>query len=221
MNVDRTVGAVFYDSSDPSQYFRVYLNGETQNGKVMWSVNNGIPALLTTAGVTFPAGTGVYLEAVADEGFKFSYWTDSGAAGNSTRTHTSSNDLGINAIFVTIATGGLLSGPTIWALILLTALATLAFLWVLSRMRYRVEGTITYKDEGLKGVTVEYTMNGKAGTAVTDSNGRYAIRALAGCEIVIKDVAKDGYKVHGRMPKQFITEKTSVGVNFEMDMVPK
>jgi hypothetical protein len=218
MNADHTVGAVFYDSSDPSQYFRLYLDGETHNGKVIWSVNSGIPALLTAEGVIFPVGTDVELEAIANEGFKFSHWTDAreDPANLNTRTHRMNDDLGVNAAFIE-NTNKASFGIMVWVAILLVSMLALLLVFLLSYIKYRVTGTVTYHGNGLEGVTLEYIMNGKAGTTSTDDSGRYAIRAFAGSEVIISDVRARGYSVLGAMPKELLTEKTTRDVNFMME----
>ncbi|MDR0778250.1 MAG: hypothetical protein LBE48_02265, partial [Methanomassiliicoccaceae archaeon] len=220
MNNDRTVGAVFYDSSDPSKYFKLYLVGTTDNGTVIWSVDGGIQTALTAEGVTFPAGTNVDLEAVADEGYKFSHWTDNNA-GSRTRTH-SGTDLGVNAVFVPITVAeekkGGMFGIWIWPFLVFTALALLALVLHLIRNRYKVTGMISWNDKGLRGVTINYTMNGKTGVTKTDDDGRYSIGVATEFEIVITNVAKDGYLLTGKtVPTKVITERSSAGVNFVME----
>jgi hypothetical protein len=213
-----TVGAVFYDSSDPSKYFRLYLDGPIYNGKIVWSVGSGIKAVLTEEGVVFPVETNVVIEAVANDGYRFSHWTDSEASARdvNSREYSTSNDLGINAAFIEDINNSSL-GLMVWAAILLLPLLALLLLLLLTRAKYMVMGTVTHNGEGLEGVTLEYIMNGKNGTAVTSGNGHYTIHALAGSEVIIADVKAKGYTVSGTMPKELMTEKTTRDVNFEME----
>jgi hypothetical protein len=108
--------------------------------------------------------------------------------------------------------------PIIWVLIAMMSAAVLLLFYMLAHVRYRVVGLVTCKGKGLDGVTIEYTMNGRSGTAVTDSDGYYLIRALAGSEVMITVVEKEGYVLSGALPEPFLMEKTA-DVDMIMDKV--
>jgi hypothetical protein len=209
------IGAVFYDESNTVSFFKLsILNGMVDNGKIMWSVTvngvAGMPAELTSAGAFFPLGTEVDLVAVADTGYQFSHWIDAVSLTHAQRDLKMNNHHDVNAMFIKVD-----DGIVLW-LILLIAAAALLLIFLFTHVRYRVTGTITCNGRGLEGVTVEYTMNGKSGTAVTDAHGQYRIRALAGAEVAITSVAIEGYTVSGTLPEPFVMEKAT-SMDFVME----
>jgi hypothetical protein len=100
-------------------------------------------------------------------------------------------------------------------LLIIAALTALLMIFLFVYVRYRLTGTVTYRGSPLEGVTVEYTLNGKSGTTVTDDNGHYMIRGLAGAEVAITNVTMEGYTVAGTMPEPFEI-KRAVSVDFVM-----
>jgi hypothetical protein len=218
MTSDYTIGAVFYDSSNTLLYFDLNILGTSvDNGKIMWAVMDpvtgaGIPAELTSTGARFPTGTQVDLEAVANAGFEFIEWMDGHQV--DARAETMSVHLDVNALFMPIDGG---SSVIIW-LILLAALIAMMIIFLLASVRYRTIGMITCNGRGLEGVTVGYISNGKSGTAMTNEHGAYLIRGLAGAEVKITEVAKEGYVLPTALPEPFIAEKTT-HMDFEMEEI--
>jgi hypothetical protein len=105
--------------------------------------------------------------------------------------------------------------PT-WMPIAAVAAVVLILLFMLTGVRFRETGSVTHNGRGLAGVVIEYTMNGESGTAVTDRNGQYLIRALAGSEVTIMNAEKKGYELSGTLPEPFIMEKaTNVDLTME------
>ncbi|MDR0791578.1 MAG: hypothetical protein LBE47_03455, partial [Methanomassiliicoccaceae archaeon] len=195
------IGAVFYDSGDDTKYFSLDL-GSAAGGRIMWFVDGGIPAELTSAGAKFPVGTFVHLEAVANRWYTFMYWEDDPEGQiDPERVLVMDQNHRMSAVFDRADD----MGWVIPALILLTGLIALALL-LMARVRHNVKGAVTCDGKGLEGVTIEYAVRDRPATVTTDSDGNYRIRASAGSVITIMSVAKNGYTATGKLPIQFSAE---------------
>jgi hypothetical protein len=193
-------GSVTVSSSDGS--FTVTVSGSGQH-------QISVPSSITSLIFTVVADTGNVFESIR--------LNNNGVLRDVPQTFAVSTGDVIYAQFGKEKDDGV-SSLLIWALILLIVAATLFILFLLASVRYRATGAITYNGNGLEGVNVEYIMNGKSGTAVTDRNGHYRIRALAGSEVTITNVAMEGYAVSETLPEPFVMEKATT-VDFTMEKV--
>ncbi|MCL2032122.1 MAG: hypothetical protein FWG96_02470 [Methanomassiliicoccaceae archaeon] len=100
-STDLTIAAVFYDSTGTAgtDFFTITEGTNIGDGKVQWSIDGTAYYDIPTGGKTFPASTTVYLEAVPDTDWEFSYWTGIGAGESNPYTHSLSTDLTIAAAF--------------------------------------------------------------------------------------------------------------------------
>jgi hypothetical protein len=103
-----TVGAVFYhDDAGGTYHFTVTYDSKTKNGTVMWSLTRddgdwwAFPE--SGAGVfekTFPDGHIIFIKAIGDSGYEFSYWTgDVGAGENNPYAYTEADNITVGAVF--------------------------------------------------------------------------------------------------------------------------
>jgi hypothetical protein len=135
-----TIGAVFYDSDDSvsKKYFSLDLDGTVNGGKIMWSVDLGIPAELTSYGAKFPIGTNVILEAVANSGYTFTMWTDDKADDpeDPVRILIMNDDYYVNALFERHAADDL---PWLWIVLAVLFIVTTVYLIIFARKKNEEE----------------------------------------------------------------------------------
>jgi hypothetical protein len=98
---------------------------------------------------------------------------------------------------------------------LMGALLTLALLIFLLAYYRRpvVTGTVSQNGEGVEGITVAYTINGKKYSAVTDSSGVYLIRGYRNVDVTIRSV---GQYVNETLPVVVILREDRTLLDFTM-----
>ncbi|MCL1984697.1 MAG: hypothetical protein FWG58_04805, partial [Methanomassiliicoccaceae archaeon] len=122
-----TISAMFVDPSNIAEYFTISL-GDRVNGKIQWSLDeNDNYTDLTIAGKTFPIGTTVYLKAVGNTGFEFSYWYDDLYGEENGYKYDESGTITVSAAFIrtdgidgtdvfTITLGTYTNGTILWSI---------------------------------------------------------------------------------------------------------
>ncbi|MDR0778839.1 MAG: hypothetical protein LBE48_05345, partial [Methanomassiliicoccaceae archaeon] len=218
------IGAVFAHTGGLRDLHYFVVTYETsKNGTVMWSLTGdegdwwAFPSSKADINVfekTFPNDLTVHIKAFANDGYEFIRWTGDVNSEDNPYVYADSLSITISAELGKVKGGEGISIGFILFLLLILVLVSLVILW--SGVMRKVEGSITYNESGLKGVAIGYTIDGKSKKAITNDNGRYVIRAPAGSEVVISDVAKEGYKTTDTLPSRFILTESRQGVNFNM-----
>jgi hypothetical protein len=103
------------------------------------------------------------------------------------------------------------------ALIILAAVIVGLLLFFIWWRRCIVDYLVTFGDDGLESVKIEYTVNGESREPLfTDSSGNYRIRVPKDSEVLISSVTRDGYVVSTTLPLRIIAEKGVVEASFVM-----
>ncbi|MCL2143863.1 MAG: hypothetical protein FWH44_06390, partial [Methanomassiliicoccaceae archaeon] len=104
----------------------------------------------------------------------------------------------------------------LWPWIVIVLLGVLFLLIFLDDDEEEVTGRVTHNGNGLSGVTVSYTVDGKSGSVKTNGKGIYVIDVDEGSVISITGVVKSGYSVNEALPLTFTVSKDITEVNFTM-----
>ncbi|MDR0791186.1 MAG: leucine-rich repeat domain-containing protein [Methanomassiliicoccaceae archaeon] len=102
MDRDRSIEAVFYNSTDSDLYFTITL-GKHDNGKIQWSLNDTSFNDFREASKTFPKGTEVFLYAFGGGNYVFSCWTDGISSDDLPYKYKENNNVKIGALFYNAA----------------------------------------------------------------------------------------------------------------------